>query len=53
MDTTTSTTTEWIMEGNYSGLSWWEKRSVSFTEQYIKSTDLDTIIELDVRFSNL
>ncbi len=50
MDTTTSTTTEWVMEGNLTDLFGWKKRSVSFKEQYIMSTGLDNNIDLKVRF---
>ncbi len=49
MDTTTSTTTEWFMEGNFTDLFSWKKRSISFTEQYIMSTGLDNNIDLNVR----
>ncbi len=50
MDTTTSTTTEWFMEGNFTDFFSWKKRSISFTEQYIMSTGLDNNNDMNVRF---
>ena len=51
MDTTTTSTTEWIM--NITDLfNWKKKRSATFTEQYINSNGLDNNIDLHVSFSN-
>ncbi len=51
MDTTTTSTTELIYEGNFTEFFGWDKkRSVSFTEQYINSNGLDNNIDIDVCF---
>ena len=46
MDTTTTSTTEWIM--NITDFNWYKKRSATFTEQYINSNGLDNNIDIDV-----